>query len=319
MKFTTNQFRNSDFLKKRSEAYAQKKEQDDAAQRGFLFKEKLPNYKAKDGENVIRIIPWSWKEPKLPWLECYAHYQVGPDNATFWCPSRCRKEPCPICDEAKAAKDRGDNPDSIKSLYPRRKGAMWLIDRANAGTGPQVWVAPYPKVVDPIFKGSRNRSTGAFIFVDDVKEGFDVAFEVKTVNISPTSKVPQYEAPRIDRDSSPLSTDPATMEAWMEFVMSKPTLEEMMIFYPYDHIKATLTGGVESESEEEDSQEESHSSSPVNETKSSDSLTVSKLNSMNHAQICEYINNHNLDVDASLFSNVDHLRGAVALELGIQN
>ena len=59
MKFTTNQFRNPEFLKRRTEIYNQKKESDDAAQRGYLFKEKLPLFKPKsNSENVISVNPF---------------------------------------------------------------------------------------------------------------------------------------------------------------------------------------------------------------------------------------------------------------------
>src|SRR5580698_3294379 len=156
MKFTN---RDPEFIKNRIAAMKDKKENAGASNRDFIFKEKVPNFQARDGENIIRLLPATWDDAYFPWYEAHVHYQVGANNGQFLCLARMLNKPCAICDAQKEMQERGEPEEIVKTMYPQQRAIAWLIDRQEPAKGPQIWTMPYKKVAHEILTISFKRSS----------------------------------------------------------------------------------------------------------------------------------------------------------------
>src|SRR5580765_6786266 len=184
-----------------------------------------PNYRPKDGDNTIRLLPPGWmKSSKLrekwgdQWgIEIWLHRNIGVDNGTYLCPNKMKGEPCPYC-EARSdllveegetdkyeKKDKKGNRKERPSdkLKPRLGVLCLLIDRDDEKAGPQTWTMPKKQIEVEIQTRSRHKKTGAPILVDHPEEGFDISF--KKTGSRLTTK---YIGVDVSRDATPLSDNP---------------------------------------------------------------------------------------------------------------
>lgn len=91
---------------------------------------KLKKWFTKDGEHLIDIIPFiagsnnpNTAEGKPAYvLDVWVHRNFGPSNASYICPQKNFKQPCPICQKQRdMRKEGGYTEDEIKELNAKRR------------------------------------------------------------------------------------------------------------------------------------------------------------------------------------------------------
>jgi len=210
-----------------------------------IFKSGIPIFKAKEGENCIRILPSTWDEPDWDYI-IYFHRNVGPDEVTYLCLDKMKGEPCPVCEAQRGAADK-EEADALRVS----KGAIcWIIDRDDERTGPQIWQMPFAKVRNEIYARSTDKKTRAPILVDDPEEGFDIVFNRVGTTINT-----DYKAVEIVRDPSPIHEDQKLQDKWLDYITENP-LPSVLHFYEAEHIEKVLFGKKSARHKEEEPEEE---------------------------------------------------------------
>lgn len=310
-----------EYLKKRAEMYKQKRDNPNALNGDFLFKQKLPFYTVRDGDNIIRLLPAMWQDATFPWLEVFIHYQIGANNSQFFCLLKMQNKPCAICEEAKKATERGEKPEVVRTLYPQHRAIAWIIDRLEPSKGPVVWTMPYKNIAQQIITISFSRKTGEPVFVDDPETGWDILFQKEGKGM-----LTKYSGVRKDDEPTPLHADPETVAKWLGEAESK-SLKDQLQYKEYEHIKAVLFGIAEDNIPESTPEvTATTNAAPVTITapvqvetapSAPAELTKEFLKSMNLTQLAELVKAKNLDTDVSAW-NSDELPEVIALELGLE-
>ena len=205
--------------------------------RDSFFAQHVNFFTPKVGPNILRILPppaSKRDEWRSYGVELFIHYGIGTDEAGYLCLDKMKGEPCPICEERTRAKAAGED-EYAAQLRPNTRVSVYIIDRDQEGKGPLVWNMPQSLDAD-ICGLAVNKKTGEIYAVDDPEAGFDISF-----NREGQGMITKYKAVQIDRERSPLSEDPASAAKWLEYVVTNP-LDDQMIFYTYDHIKAAFAG-----------------------------------------------------------------------------
>ena len=316
--------RDPEYLKKRQQAMKERRDNPSGG-KDFLLKKKYEQYKGHDGENITRLLPAMWKEAMFPWLEAWIHYQVGPNNSMFFCLAKMTNKPCPICDEIVKMKEQGVAKEIIGQIAASHRAIAWVIDRKEESKGPQLWTMPYSQVAQVIITVSFSRKTGEPVMVDDPENGWDILY-TKTGK----QKNTKYTGVRKDEEKSPLHSDEAVADRWLEFAKAE-SIPDIINFSTYEHIQTVMAGG-ESEptvgapitSEDTKKSEPKTESKPAEQPKEEkktlpvgEGLSKKKLKEMSRSDLVDVIEARKLDVDASEWPEDGDLAEAVALELGL--
>lgn len=195
-----------------------------------FVKEGIKSWTPKDGVNIIRILPPTWKNPEHYGLDLYVHYGIGPDRQSYLDLSKMLEKPDPIAEERAEALRDGDD-KYAKELESKRRCGVYLIDRDNEKEGVQFWSMPWTIDAD-LNKLCVDKRTGETLNIDDPEEGYDVEFE-KTGKNQNT----KYDAVAIARRSSPLGN-----RKWLEWAMDNP-LPDQLVYFDYEHIAKAFGGG----------------------------------------------------------------------------
>lgn len=196
----------------------------------------IKSFKPADGDNCIRILPPTWKNPEHFGYDVFVHYGVGPDRQSYLCLNKMKGEPDPIFEEYESAKRdaREGNKDDeayVKELAAKKRVGIWLIDRNNEKEGVQFWSMPWTIDRD-IVKVSIDKKTGEVLPIDHPDEGYDVEFDK-----SGKGARTEYGGVAISRRSSPLGND-----KWLDYAQDHP-IPDILQYFDYDHIKKALGGG----------------------------------------------------------------------------
>lgn len=207
----------------------------------------LPQYKPREGENCIRIMPPTWADTNKygdGWeYVIYVHYGVGADGASYLCRNKMLKEQCPICDA------RGEmDEDEATRMSVKVRDLCWVIDRDNEKAGPQLWSMP-PSVFRDINARSIDKKTGKLILVDDPEEGYDIVF----TRVGTDMKT-KYEAIEVQRDPSPLHESNKKFDEWIGFIEDH-TLPECLNFYDAEYIEKVLFAKVDRRNRDEEDED----------------------------------------------------------------
>ena len=187
-------------------------------------------YKPRDGVNIIRILPPTWKDARHYGYDLWVHWGVGADRQTYLDLKRMKGEPDPVEEEV-ANLHRAGEEKLAKEAASKKRVGIYLIDRKEESAGVQFWAMPHGTDTE-IVQLSVNERTNASLCIDDPDEGFDVTFSKKG-----QMKNTEYYALKIDRDSSPLGNP-----KWLDWAVENP-IPDQLIFYSYDHIASMLGGG----------------------------------------------------------------------------
>lgn len=195
----------------------------------------IKSFKPADGDNCIRILPPTWKNPEHFGYDIYVHYGVGPDRQSYLCLQKMKDEADPIFEEYEIAKRdaREGNKDDeayVKDLQAKKRVGVWLIDRNNEKEGVQFWAMPWTIDRD-IVKVSIDKKTGEVLPIDHPDDGYDVEFDK-----SGKGARTEYGGVAISRRSSPLGND-----KWLDYAMDHP-IPDILQYFDYDHIKKAFGG-----------------------------------------------------------------------------
>ena len=203
-------------------------------------------YKAKDGKNVIRIMPPTWAKPKHYGYDIHVNYQIGPDNQSYLSLSKMGKGRDPIAEARQQAEREGDEA-LAKALRPTHRILMWVIDRLEEDEGPLLYPAPFSKVDKAFIDLARDPESNEIVEVDHPDEGCDIRFYKTGSNLGtdyPAAKMRLLE-------TSPLSADEDKQARWLEYITENP-IPDCLQYYSYDHIAKVFGGGAAPKDEEAD-------------------------------------------------------------------
>lgn len=224
----------------------------------------ISRYKAKEGDNQIRVLPPPDFGPKKKvtqkkfhdkwgtgWeVMGHLHRKVGPDEGTYLCPKAMLGKPCAVC-EARVEADA----EEADALRVQKRPFCWVIDRDNEKAGPLFWDMPMGVFRD-INLRSVDKKTGALILIDDPEEGFDVMFTREGTDMRT-----KYTAVEIDRDTSPLQENERKMERWLDYINSHP-IPDVLNFHDPDHVEKVLFGQAERKRKGDEEEEEEEEEAP---------------------------------------------------------
>lgn len=236
-----------------------KKRESESSTFAKLVKPGLELFKMKEGTAYLRILPPTWKNYEHYGYDVWIHENVGPESAKqrFLCLQKHKGTVDPIDEERRQADADGET-EYAKSLLPRRRIGVWVIDRDEEKKGPQFWLMPVTVDKDIMIQ-SENKRTGELILVEHPDEGFDI--EVTRQGSGLTTK---YYV-KVERESSALHEDTSIGDKWLEFVVNNP-VPDCLNFYSYDHIQSVFTGGVPDSSKESDKEDDEDEEDEEEET-----------------------------------------------------
>jgi hypothetical protein len=218
----------------------------------------ITKYKPREGENRIRVMPppdfgssAEGKEMQKEYLDKWGadwaiiallHRNVGSDETTYLC-RKMKGKSCIVCDMLDEME-----PEEKDQQRQQKRPFCYVIDRDNEKAGPQFWDMPMGLYRD-INLRSKDRRSGAVIYIDDPDEGYDIMFTREG-----TGKKTKYAGVEIDRDSSPLHDSESKMERWLQKISEQP-LPDILRFYSPDHIESTMMGASKKRDEDEEDED----------------------------------------------------------------
>lgn len=222
------------------------KEQYDERATGSGSREKILKngfkiFTPREGNNKIRILPPTWEKAKHYGLDLWTHYNIGRDNSSYLCLLKMKGDRCPVCEEVEKNIDKAYT-DTIKA---KKKILMWVIDRNDEKTGPQLFLMP-PKMDRNFVLQSSEEDTGELYFIDHPVKGFDISFRREGTGLAT-----RYDGEKISRVKKELSTNPEEMSAWMDYIMDNP-VPETLVWKDCNYIKKVFHGGTAALDEDDD-------------------------------------------------------------------
>jgi len=211
-----------------------------------LFKD-IKIFKAKEGQNGVRICPPTWQGAGHYGKRILIHSDIGPRNQRYLCLRENDDSPydnCPVCDELKKLGPRATL-DDRKALQAKEQVVYYVLSR-NAGDEPEVmvWLVS-PTTDSEIAAQSVNRRRGSVLNIIDVDDGYDIEFTRKGTGRTTT----RYSGYKVDRDSSPLHEKMQLQEEAEDFINDNP-LPTRLNFVTPERMTEVLFGTAKDEDEE---------------------------------------------------------------------
>jgi hypothetical protein len=254
-----------------------------------IFKPSAKIFKVNDGNNLIRIVPPTWPEPKHFGYDIFVHYGVGPDGQTYLCPKEMLGEPCPVCEERAHAVKDGDD-DYAKELKVSKRVVYYIIDRDVEKEGVQIWAAPWTvdRDLNTLIVDKRS---GEVLAIDDPENGYDIEFTKTGAKL--TTK---YIGLQIARRESDLGKD-----SWLQFAIDNP-IPDQLAYFSYDHIAKVFGGKTSKKDEDVDDKQdrelrEGAERSTRGSSKADNTLTFEGIHEMTYDELCAIVDEEKLDID----------------------
>jgi hypothetical protein len=201
-----------------------------------LIKPGIDTWKAAQGDNTIRILPPTWDDHDDCVYTIYTHNYIGPDESTYLCLRKMGKGHCPICDEAKACKDAGDD-DGWKTYRPQERVALWIIDRDDKSDPPTPqFYHMHSRQWQDILKVSYDKKTGKVLSIDHPDNGYDLS-----IFRSGAGQRTRYSGFAFDREDSPIDPDEGVQDEIMEFVEKNP-IPDVLNYYDEKYLESIVSG-----------------------------------------------------------------------------
>lgn len=213
-----------------------------------LFKDQKL-YRAKQGVNLVRILPPGWEGARHYGLTIKVHRNVGPDDRQYLClreNEHSPYKPCPICQALYDLGSRATAEDK-KELRPGTNVAFYIIDRDNEKEGVQVWMAS-PTTESEISEQSVNHRTKAVLDIVHPDHGYDLEFN----RTGTTRNNTRYRGFKVMRESSPLAESDRRLNEWLDHVFNNP-LPSVLNFYKPAYLEEVFYGKAKEEEEERES------------------------------------------------------------------
>lgn len=209
------------------------------------LKSNFKMYKVRDGKNLIRIMPPTWKGARHYGWDIWVNYGIGIDNQSYLSLDKMKEEKDPLLEARREAERDGDE-KTAKALKPRQRILMWVIDRLDEDEGPQLWPAPFTFDKD-LCNVSFDEDTKEVTMLDDPEKGCDVRFYKEGTGLRtkyPPSKI-KILKPSLIHEDEKLENE------WLDFITENP-LPECVQFYDYDHIDKAYNGHVRVDSDDDE-------------------------------------------------------------------
>ena len=215
-----------------------------------IFKPKYKVWKPKEGKNLIRILPPSWKDARHYGLDIFVNYSIGADNQSYLSLSKHGLGADPLAEARREALAEGEK-ELAKKLNPSQRILYWMIDRNDEDEGPLLWAAPFTfdKALSNL---CIDEDTKDVIFIDDPADGRDVRFYREGTMLNTN-----YDASKMKiLGPSNIHEDEGLENEWLDYI-AENSLPDVLNFYPYEHIKATFDGKIGGRGEETDDEPKS--------------------------------------------------------------
>ena len=275
-----------------------------------IFKDTVKVFKVNDGDNLIRVLPATWEDPKHFGLDIFVHYGIGPDRQSYLCLKEMNHGDgeCPICEERAEAVKNGED-DYAKELKPSKRVLVYLVDRDAEKEGVQAWAAPWTVDRD-INSLIVDKRSGEVMCIDDPDNGYDVSFSKQGKQM--TTK---YIGMQIARRESDLGNDD-----WLQFAVDNP-LPEQLKFFDYDYIKEVFNGKSSKKSTEKESDGDRDDRTRDRDMKrgqeGADKLTWDEVHAMTFEELGALIDDENMDIKADDSKDDEELADWVCEDLKI--
>lgn len=188
-----------------------------------IVRDGIKVFRPKEGSHKVRVLPPTWDDADHFGHDLWLYYGIGPDDATVLCPSKMLNEADPIAEEERRARKDGDE-TYAKSLTPRRRVGMWIIDRKQESEGPMFWSAPWTFDRD-LSAQALDDEDGRVLPIDHPDEGYDVSFRIEGKGIGT-----KYLGVSIARRESELGRHG---DDWLEYIQENP-IPDVLNFMEYD-------------------------------------------------------------------------------------
>jgi hypothetical protein len=200
-------------------------------------------FRAKQGENAIRIMPPTWKGHQHFGLEIWVHGFIGLDRSSYLCPKKMLGKKCAICEAAAEALSAGEKEDSDE-LKAKMKVLYWILDREGDSGDPQPWAVSGQ--FDQEVSGRCNKRSGKVLEVDNPWEGHDVTFRRTGQQLAT-----RYINVDVDPDRTAIADREKETQRLLDFVQDNP-LDKILKYYDYDHLHGAIAGKSKDEDEDLD-------------------------------------------------------------------
>lgn len=179
-----------------------------------IFKTGIKAWRAKEGENAIRILPPTWDGYEHYGYEVYVHNRVGASGSTYTCPRKHGGGDCAACDESTALRAAGEDEDAGK-LSAKKAFVYYIIDRDEKRPEPQVWQAGWRQDKE-IADASEVKRRSRIKYIDHPDEGYDLFVKRtgKQLNTRYTYQV--------DSDPSPICNNPDDQDDILKQIEDAP-------------------------------------------------------------------------------------------------
>jgi len=221
----------------------------DSSSRGRFdspFKGKMVKW--KDGINIARILPATFKSPSGHFaMQVYEHRYVGSENSHYLCLEKMRNQRCPICEAERKVRDREDDKDRADKLRARSRWVMYLLNRKDEQNKLQAFIWDiWDRANEEIMAVTQDYKTGAVIHPEDLDNGYDLTFR-RTGSGDRT----QYGGWMFDREPSPAADSVEDINTVQAFIEEHP-LDTMLRFYDAEYLEKVLYGTAEQVDEDLD-------------------------------------------------------------------
>lgn len=182
-------------------------------------------WKPTPGKHQVRILPYKFS-PDVPFIELLFHYNIN--GKTYLSPASFGR-PDPIVEFAEKLKKIGSKDDwkSAKKMEPRLRIYAPIVVRGEEhagvkfwGFGKQVYQNLFGYIADPDYGDITDPTTGRDIIIEYTEAEKDGAYPDTAIRIKP--------------NTTPLSTDPNTMQSLLD---NQPMISEVFQELSYDELK----------------------------------------------------------------------------------
>jgi hypothetical protein len=188
----------------------------------------------KNGEHVVRILPWHDHE-HWAMTPVWEHRFVGVHNSNYLCLQLMQQKRCPICEEERAIKQR--DPEAAKKIAAKLRYYLYILERRGLNSEePQVWNI-WDKLHRSILLQTKS-SRGDIIEPADPDNGFDMVF-VK----SGSGMHADYDGFKFDQQPCPIFTDPKKQQRTLEFLVAHP-LDSLLVYKTAAYLEQVMGGTV---------------------------------------------------------------------------
>jgi hypothetical protein len=220
-----------------------------------MVKNNGPRYfKARDGDNTIRILPPTWENAKHYSFEVWIHNEIGPDKQSYLCLKENLGKDCPLCEERYSVIAQSES----EKLRAKPRNYIYLINRYAEDQGPMIWAISNQSDKE-ILAQSTIKRTQQYLPIAHPRDGYDVEFSREGAGIKT-----RYHGFRVSRESSPISENERQMKEWIEYIDDNP-IPDVLQYYPYEHIKEVYLGKRDSSSDTATSSRDRRESSNGND------------------------------------------------------